>query len=138
VSNYTHDKGRDCRRTDEVLANYKRRAVTAETELQAWHAECDKVGVPYDPAGLVRHHRGNASMAATADRMAAETERDNALAEVERLKREGTPGVMHAVDKAFYDLTVKERNAERHEVDRLRKLLLDRPVIWVGEGEDDG
>jgi hypothetical protein len=31
-------------------------------------------------------------------------------AEVERLKREGTPGVMHEVDKAFYDLALKERD----------------------------
>jgi hypothetical protein len=26
-------------------------------ELAAWHAECDRVGVPYDPEGLVRHVR---------------------------------------------------------------------------------
>jgi hypothetical protein len=28
-----HDKGRDCARTDEVLDNYRRRAVAAEREL---------------------------------------------------------------------------------------------------------
>lgn len=30
--------------------------------------------------------------------------------EIERLKVEGFPGVMHEVDRAFYDLTVAERN----------------------------
>ena len=40
--------------------------------------------------------------------------------EVERLRAEGTPGVMHAVDKAFYDLTVKERDMAWRENERLR------------------
>ena len=31
-------------------------------------------------------------------------------AEVVRLKKEGTPGVMHEVDTAFYRLVVKERD----------------------------
>lgn len=35
--------------------------------LAAFKAECDKVGVPYDPAGLVRHHRGNAAVKADAE-----------------------------------------------------------------------
>jgi hypothetical protein len=30
--------------------------------------------------------------------------------EIDRLEREGTPGVMHEIDKAFYDLTVKQRD----------------------------
>lgn len=29
----SHDKGRDCARTDEVLEHYRRRAMAAETEL---------------------------------------------------------------------------------------------------------
>jgi hypothetical protein len=33
---------------------------------------------------------------------------------------EPTPGVMHPVDRAFYDLTVKQRNAAWREVERLR------------------
>lgn len=33
------------------------------------------------------------------------------------------PGVMHPVDQAFYDLTVKERDHERVKVDRLEKEL---------------
>jgi hypothetical protein len=64
VSDYTHDKGRDCRRTDEVLENYKRRAIEAERE-------------------------------------------------VERLKREGTPGV-NSEDGAFWTAFLK---GLRHEVD---------------------
>lgn len=42
------------------------------------------------------------------------------LAEVERLRKYGTPGVMHEMDKAFYDLTVKERNFERERATRLQ------------------
>lgn len=53
-----HDKGRDCRRTDEVLENYRRRAVTAEArppvkslaemagEVMAW---CERKGWEPDP-----------------------------------------------------------------------------------------
>lgn len=33
------------------------------------------------------------------------------LDEVDRLETQGTPGVMHEVDKAFYNLTVQQRNA---------------------------
>jgi hypothetical protein len=41
--------------------------------------------------------------------------------EVERLRREGSPGVMHEVDRAFYELTVKERDYERHKAFRLEQ-----------------
>jgi hypothetical protein len=34
-----------------------------DAALIAWHAECDKVGIPHDPEILVRHHRGNAELA---------------------------------------------------------------------------
>lgn len=50
--------------------------------------------------------------------------------EVERLKRDGIPGVIHEVDQAFYDLAVKERNLERikfehmeNEVNQLKGAL---------------
>lgn len=39
--------------------------------------------------------------------------------ELERMRREGTPGVIHEVDRAFYDLAVKERDLEQAKVDRL-------------------
>ena len=29
----SHDKGRDCKRTEEVLGNYRRRALAAEAEV---------------------------------------------------------------------------------------------------------
>lgn len=64
----------------------------AAAELAEFRAECDKVGVPYDAAGLVRHHRGNAGLAAEANVLSAvltaERERDAARAEVERLTAE--------------------------------------------------
>lgn len=50
------------------------------SELAAWRDECDKVGVPYDPEGLVRHHRGNAGLAAGMDRLSDILEARNALA----------------------------------------------------------
>jgi hypothetical protein len=33
IPDYVHPKGRDCRRTDEVLENYRRRAIEAEGEI---------------------------------------------------------------------------------------------------------
>lgn len=39
--------------------------------------------------------------------------------EVERLKRDGSPGVLHEVDQAFYDLTVKERDRAEAQARRL-------------------
>lgn len=35
---------------------------------------------------------------------------------IEQLRREGTPGVMHAVDRAFYQLTVAQRDAAWREI----------------------
>lgn len=43
--------------------------------------------------------------------------------EVARLKRDGSPGVMHEVDRAFLDLSRKERDLERVRVDGLRADL---------------
>ena len=45
------------------------------------------------------------------------------MAEIERLTKEGTPGVMHEIDRDFYDLTVQERDLERRRVDRLEAEL---------------
>lgn len=39
--------------------------------------------------------------------------------ELEDLRRNGVPGVIHEVDRAFYDLAVKERNLERMKLDRM-------------------
>lgn len=48
---------------------------------------------------------------------------DRLVKENEELKRDGTPGVMHEVDQAFYDLAVKERDFARQRVARLSGLL---------------
>lgn len=40
-----------------------------------------------------------------------------------RLCLEGTPGVVHAVDKAFHELTLKERNIAWEKVNLLEKEL---------------
>lgn len=92
-------------------SRYESERDEARAEVARWHAKCDEVGIPYDPDGLVRHHRGNAGLAAALEsaaeiarldaeaarwRLAAEAhveiakleaERDEARAEVERLKR---------------------------------------------------
>jgi hypothetical protein len=39
-----------------------------------------------------------------------ERERDEALRRVTELERDGSPGVLHEVDQAFYNLTVKQRD----------------------------
>lgn len=55
-------------------------------EVERWHAACYQVGVPRDPDALVRHHRGNAVLAAATDALA---ERDRAIAaELRRLAGE--------------------------------------------------
>lgn len=51
--------------------------------------------------------------------------RAEAEAEIARLRTEGTPGVMHAVDRAFYDLTVMQRDAAWREIEQLRALMRD-------------
>lgn len=48
---------------------------------------------------------------------------DRQALEIDRLKREGSPGVMHSVDQAFCALTVKERNAAYEKVRRLEEEL---------------
>jgi len=69
---------------DELRAATSEENANLAAEVGAWHAQCDKVGVPYDPEGLVRHHRGNAAMTAGADALGdvvrAERMRDDAIA----------------------------------------------------------
>jgi hypothetical protein len=66
--------------------------VTDTRILNAFKEQCDLVGLPYDPAGLVRHHRGNAGVAAGAEAfvgvLRAERERDAAQAEAAILRGE--------------------------------------------------
>jgi len=40
-----------------------------------------------------------------------------------KLNAEPQPGVMHEMDRAFYDLAVQERDIERRRVDRLRAQI---------------
>ena len=46
-------------------------------------------------------------------------------AEIERLRTEGSPGVMHATDKAFYDLTIKQRDAAWRQVQEVNLDLVE-------------
>jgi hypothetical protein len=57
--------------------NFTAAGISAQMEedaaiLAAFKTECDKVGVPYDPAGLVRHHRGNAGLTAATNALSME------------------------------------------------------------------
>jgi hypothetical protein len=56
---------------------------------------------------------------------------DRARAEIERLKREGVPGVMHEVDQSFYDLAVKERNYARLVAEN--RIESDNRLHWLRE-----
>lgn len=71
---------------DAYYAALAQKVIDLATEVEKWHDECDKVGIPYDPAGLVRHHRGNAALAAANWQLVAESQRDKALAEVKTLR----------------------------------------------------
>jgi hypothetical protein len=76
--------------TEVYIKRLEYALAAAEAELAAFRAECDKVGIPYDAEGLVRHHRGNAGVAGAAQGMAeyvhrltaAEAERDRSAAEL--------------------------------------------------------
>ena len=57
-------------------------------------------------------------------------------AEITRLRAEGVPGVMHEVDRAFYDLVIAERNYHRAQVEnrdatieQLRRSLAEAGVL---------
>src|SRR5512143_3630697 len=52
------------------------RLIQVEAELVAFRTECDRVGVPYDVAGLVRHHRANAALIAATDAQTRQVEMD--------------------------------------------------------------
>ena len=49
------------------------------------------------------------------------------------LRATGTPGVMHAVDRAFYELAIKERNVAQGECARLREALAALATKATGE-----
>lgn len=44
-------------------------------------------------------------------------------ARVAELERDGSPGVLHAVDRAFYNLTVRERDVAHTLLDRLEREM---------------
>lgn len=77
--------------------------------------------------------RGLAALATYAQRAEAAEARVAALiADVARLRTAGTPGVMHPVDQAFYDLVVKERDAARATVSRLEaEMAALREALWL-------
>jgi hypothetical protein len=73
------------------------------TLLAAFKAECDAVGIPYDPPGLVRHHRGNAGLAAAMEgasaAFVAEGERDSLEQRIKGLHQRRWAG--HGPDKGL-------------------------------------
>lgn len=40
--------------------------------------------------------------------------------EIDRLRRDGVPGVMHSVDQSFYNLAIKERDAAWAKIEQLK------------------
>ena len=57
--------------------------------------------------------------------LSAVDEIENLRKEFLRVVKEGSPGVMHAIDRDFYKLVIKERDSERHRVEMLRSHLRD-------------
>lgn len=48
---------------------------------------------------------------------------DRLAAELARVKTEGTPGVMHEVDRSFYNLVIQERDYARLQVENRNQQL---------------
>lgn len=88
---------------DQVLALAAALSVDTRTaELEAWHAECDAVGIPYDPVGLVRHHRASGQMAGALEAM---TESARELAELR--------AQLAQIDSALTDEVINRDRAEK-------------------------
>lgn len=68
-------------------------------ERDAWHAQCDEFGIPYDPEGLVRHVRGNAELTLTFGAMAA-LEQVKTLMRAPKTRYDGHGYAVHVVDNA--------------------------------------
>lgn len=82
--------------------------------LTRWAESSD----PQDEAARIEGRRALVTIQQLAGTINDLTER------VRCLETEGTPGVMHAVDKAFYDLTVTQRDAVWREVESLRERVI--------------
>jgi hypothetical protein len=79
--------------------------------------ECYKIGGPFiaeDPDCLEHGVNGYAERLERAEAIIDVLTKEN-----ERLKKEGVPGVMHEVDRAFYDLTVGQRNTAWLRIEHL-------------------
>lgn len=48
---------------------------------------------------------------------------DEAATRLERYEREGIPGKMHAVDRAFYNLTLLQRDGAWRELEAMRDTI---------------
>jgi hypothetical protein len=53
----------------------------------------------------------------------------------DELKKKGSPGVMHEVDRAFYELAIKERDYERVRADRLQR---ERDAARAATNQQEG
>lgn len=66
-------------------------------------------------------------------------EYDSLRAERDKLRAEGVPGVIHAADRLFYDLAVKERNYARVQVENrdleLAAVRAQRDRAYAAERE---
>lgn len=86
-----------------------------------WLRELTRLALAVEDPPSAAQLRAIRSLADTAPSLLATVEAQRK--EIERLRREGSPGVLHEVDQAFYDLTVKERDAARAEVEGLRREI---------------
>ena len=92
-----------------VAARAEAQVATLTGELAEFHAECEKVGIPHDAPGLVRHHRGNAALAGAAeamvDTLAAEARAASLQAAVDRAKALADKCEAHVEGASFNGVT---------------------------------
>lgn len=106
-------------------------------ELAAFRAECDKVGIPHDAAGLVRHHRANAALVAATDAHTEQIRLDPVVAtwrrraeaaevEVERGRRAAKDVLRLADEAQSWDLA---SFTAMQVGNRIRAAVSARPVV---------
>lgn len=117
----------------------------AAQALAAFYDECDKVHIPYDAAGLVRHHRNNAEFAAGAWKDAAERWRERAeraearvveqAQEIEAANRR-VRSVENAIEVRAIAATERAQRAEKRIAELGGECVTcGGPDLWLASGE---
>ena len=106
--------------SDELEQRHEREREELERQHAIEQAELDdqEVGAGERPSFAALFSQGDVALASLRQRVM------KAEARVEELERDGSPGVMHEVDKAFHDLAVAQRDGAWREVENEKQKLL--------------